>query len=211
MTKSNMMSKPRWKMKETNGSPAPKLKKWRGSPAPKIYAKVTISKAMNVQMENDKRRYNTNNDKTQKTTDKKTNKNKKRTAWKGFKQIHQDRLLDCLLYAKGLSPGHDMGSHFLETFLLGCSLLCASALPKDVDFTWFQWKKKLPPRFCWGSVWFFLNKQPLFGSLASFQILDRFQSDVFSAHHESWGWTFWGKFPNADENMVNVLDLLASL
>ena len=110
---------------------------------------------------------------------KKTNKNKKRTAWKGFKQIHQDRLLDCLLYAKGLSPGHEMGSHFLETFLLGCSLLCAFALPKDVDFTWFQWKKKLPPRFCWGSVWFFLNKQPLFGSLASFQILDRFQSDVF--------------------------------
>lgn len=135
------MSKPRWKMKETHGSPAPKLKKWRGSPAPKIYAKVTISKAMNVQMENDKGRNNTNNDKTQKTTDKKTNKNKKRTAWKGFKQIHQDRLLDCLLYAKGLSPGHEMGSHFLETFLLGCSLLCAFALPKDVDFTWFQWKK----------------------------------------------------------------------
>jgi hypothetical protein len=119
-------------------------------------------------------------------------------------------LLDCLLYAKGLSPGHEMGSHFLETFLLGCSLLCAFALPKDVDFTWFQWKKT--------ATKILLGKRLIFPEQTTFVWEPGFVSDIgllsircFSAHHESWGWTFWGKFPNADEKKVNVLDLLASL
>ena len=64
----------------------------------------------------------------------------------------------------------EMGTHFPKAFLLGCSLLCAFALPKDGDFN--------GKNLCRGSVWIFLSKQASFGSPASFsQMLASFQSD----------------------------------
>ena len=80
---------------------------------------------------------------------------------------------------KGIVPRSWNGKPFSRNILTRMFFVVRFCTAKGCWFHMISMEKKLPPRFCWGSVWFFLNKQPLFGSLASFQILDRFQSDVF--------------------------------
>lgn len=122
--------------------------------------KVTISNAMNVQMENDKRRNNTNNDKMKtqkdrKNTDKKTNKNKKRKAWKGFKMLQADPPRSiaciCLLFLQRdcpqvmkWEPKFSRNIRHLGMFFFCCALLhCQRMLISNE----IQWKKNCHQEF----------------------------------------------------------------
>ena len=173
----------------------------------RLAKKVKNIKGNDCQMENDKRkRIKTHthtriidNDKIKPQKDRKNNDKKKNTKLQkeSMKRVRADppRSIGRLPagVCKATCREHEMGTHFPKAFLLGCSLLCAFALPKDGDFN--------GKNLCRGSVWIFLSKQASFGSPASFsQMLASFQSD-FSACHENWGPTFW---VNPNRKIVRV-------